>query len=126
MAAREVLFLIGRDGAILWSDASSSPVALPDSRLRWEKIWELRDEIQEIAHSHPAGPHAFSREDETTMDALTSALGRPLRFTVVSPDGMITRLAKDDLDIEIEPWWTGLLRLASGMSPRLSENGKEV
>jgi hypothetical protein len=118
MAAREVLFLIGQSGEILWSDASSSPTALPDSRTRWEMIWKLRDQIHEIAHSHPAGPHAFSPEDETTMDALTSALGRSLRFTVVSPQGMITRLGKDDLDVEAEPWWTGLLRLASEMSPR--------
>jgi hypothetical protein len=127
VTSREVLFLIGRDGAILWSDASSSPTALPDSRTRWEKIWELRAEIDEIAHSHPTGPHAFSREDETTMQALNTALGRPLRFSVVSPDGMLTRLGNDDLAIEGEPWWTALLRLASGMPSRLhEENGKEV
>ena len=33
---REVLLLIGEDDVVLWSDASDSPVALPDSRLRWE------------------------------------------------------------------------------------------
>jgi hypothetical protein len=115
MESREVLFLIGRHGTILWSDVSSSPTALPDSRTRWERIWELRDDIYEIAHSHPAGPHAFSREDETTMAALTTALGRPLRFSVISPHGMITRLDDHDFDVEDEPWWTELLRLASGM-----------
>ena len=42
MHPREVCVLIGRDGAVLWSDASDSPVALPDSRERWEAIWRLR------------------------------------------------------------------------------------
>src|SRR5688572_21324871 len=115
MAPREVLFLLGRGGVILWSDASTSPVALPDSRARWEKIWELRDELEEIAHSHPHGPLAFSNEDETTMAALTSALGKTLRFSVVAPSGMVVRAADQTSRVENEPWWTGLLRLASGM-----------
>lgn len=73
--AREVFFLIGRGGALIWSDASTSPSALPDSRRRWEAIWENRAELEELAHSHPNGPLAFSSEDETTMQALEGALG---------------------------------------------------
>ena len=42
---REVFFLIGERGDILWSDASDSPVRLPDSRARWEAIWSRRDRI---------------------------------------------------------------------------------
>jgi hypothetical protein len=126
MAPREVLFLLGRGGVILWSDASTSPVALPDSRARWEKIWELRDELEEIAHSHPQGPLAFSDEDETTMAALASALGRSLRFSVVAPAGMVVRQADQTLRLESEPWWSELLRLASGMYPEVKTLGKEV
>jgi hypothetical protein len=127
MAPREVLFLLGRGGVILWSDASSSPVALPDSRLRWEKIWELREELEEIAHSHPHGPLAFSNEDETTMQALTSALGRTLRFSVVAPGGMVVRHGEQTSRADSEPWWTALLRLASGMQTETSEiSRKEV
>ena len=59
-AGREVCLLIGRGGAILWADASDSATALPDSRARWEAIWRHRDELEIIAHSHPAGPEAFS------------------------------------------------------------------
>jgi hypothetical protein len=120
---REVFFVIGEDGVIVWSDASDSPVRLPDSRARWEAIWERRDRIVEIAHSHPIGPLAFSREDETTMRALVTALGRSLRFSVVAPDGMVRRdepleatIETDDVVVTNEPWWTTLLRLASGMT----------
>jgi hypothetical protein len=114
---REVLFLIGRDGAVLWADASASPVALPDSRARWEAIWRHRVELEEIAHSHPVGPLAFSEEDETTMEALLQALpGRP-RFSVVAPGGTLVRMEGADVLLPRgeEPWWTTLLRLASGM-----------
>jgi hypothetical protein len=110
--SREVFFLIGRNGALLWSDASTSPAALPDSRARWEAIWKHRDELEELSHSHPLGPLAFSHEDETTMAALDGALGKTLCFSVVAPNGMIRR---DHGVVEEEPWWAELLRLASGM-----------
>lgn len=113
---REVLFLIGRGDAVLWSDASGSPTALPDSRARWEAIWELRDDLETIAHSHPLGPAAFSREDETTMAALDSALGRAVRYTVVAPRAVVTRAAGETFPEDPEPWWAALLRLASGMT----------
>jgi len=130
MLVREVLFLIGRGGAILWSDVSTSPTLLPDSRQRWEKIWEHRGELEEIAHSHPAGPLAFSQEDETTMSALSSALGRELRFSVIAPDGMIVRRGAETSKMQAEPWWAPLIRLASGMTPgrgtvRAKEPGNE-
>jgi len=123
----EVCFLVDRGARVLWSDASSSPVALPDSRARWEAIWSRRRILVEIAHSHPVGPHAFSREDETTMDALVAALGKGLVFSVVAPNGMIRRrYAKKkgrfeslgDSNVQEEPWWTALLRASSGMTPK--------
>lgn len=125
---REVCLLIGRigeDDVVLWSDASGSAVALPDSRERWEAIWSRRDVIVEIAHSHPVGPEAFSREDETTMAALVSALGRPLTFSVVAPARMVrttfdpAKSAEDYVKtfVEDEPWWASLLRHASSMRP---------
>lgn len=115
--AREVFFLVGRGEAVLWSDASRSPVALPDSRRRWEMIWEHRGEIEELSHSHPRGPLAFSTEDETTMQALDSALGRALVFSVVAPAGMIRAEAGAVSAVHAEPWWTELLRRASHMDP---------
>src|SRR5687768_15959006 len=100
---REVCFLIGHDGSVLWADASDSPVALPDSRDRWEAIWQLREELAEIAHSHPVGPLAFSAEDESTMEALDSALGRAVRYSVVAPRGTIVRADGETFQIDSEP-----------------------
>ena len=112
---REVFFLIGRGDVVLYCDASESPVAIPDSRRRWEEIWRRRKVLTEIAHSHPVGPLAFSREDETTMAALSTALGKTPRFSVVAPGGMIRREENSDRIVKPEPWWAALLRLASGM-----------
>jgi hypothetical protein len=112
---REVFFVIGRGGVVLWSDASQSSSALPDSRERWERIWALRDDIEELAHSHPIGPLAFSHEDETTMEALALGLGRTPWFSVVAPDGMIRRQNGMDARVLEEPWWANLLRRASQM-----------
>jgi len=133
---REVCLLIGRGGAILWSDASSSPVWLADSRARWEAIWHHRDELEEITHSHPVGPLGFSGEDETTMSALCAALGRRPRFSVVAPSGTVRRtyplrladgtwppLVDEVLSPQAEPFWAALLRLASGMTPVQAEPG---
>ena len=117
MTAVEVLFLIDHAGRVLWSDASSSPVALPDHRGRWEAIWHHRADLAEIAHSHPVGPLAFSAEDEATMEALTDALGRAPLFSVVTSDAMLRRQGGRDERVVDEPWWAALLRRASG-SPR--------
>jgi hypothetical protein len=114
---REVCFLIDGKGRLLWSDASMSPMALPDSRARWEAIWHHRAQLAEISHSHPVGPLAFSPEDETTMEALILALGARPRFSVVAPEGMLVRDREgQEARASEEPWWAGLLRLASGMT----------
>jgi hypothetical protein len=116
---REVCFLIGRGDAVLWADASDSPAALPDSRARWEAIWRHRHELEAIVHSHPLGPPAFSAEDLGTMAAIDAALGRALRYCVVAPRATITHGPTDHhhpIPLDPEPWWAGLVRLASGMS----------
>ncbi len=125
---REVCFLIGARDVVLWADGSGSASALPDSRTRWQEIWDRRDELVEIAHSHPNGPSAFSAEDETTMEALTTALGRAIRFSVVAPVGTIVREGETTSELETEPWWASLMRLASGMTcaSRATSTNKEA
>ena len=112
---REVCFLIGADGAVLWSDASESPLALPDSRARWEAIWTRRDVLVELAHSHPLGPEAFSAEDLSTMQALDDALGRRLTFSLVTPTQYLVRTAADGAVPAKAPSWVAALRVASGL-----------
>lgn len=113
MTAPEVCFLIGRGGAVLWADFGVSAVSLPDSRARWEAIWTHRAELAIVAHSHPLGPRAFSAEDESTMAALDAALGRPLGYVVVAPDGVVTRSV--EAESLVGAWWLALLRRASGL-----------
>lgn len=113
---REVCFLIGRGDAVLYADASNSAASLPDSRVRWEAIWQHRDELDAIVHSHPLGPAAFSAEDESTMQAIDAALGRRMQYCVVAPRVTISRTGDADIiKLHPEPWWAGLLRLSSGM-----------
>jgi hypothetical protein len=109
---REVCVLVGAGDAILWADAGSA-AALPDSRARWEAIWARRGELVAIAHSHPLGPAAFSAEDESTMQAIDAALGRPLHYYVVAP--RVTIVSTRAGAVDPEPWWAHLVRLASGM-----------
>lgn len=122
---REVFFLVDVDGVVIHREASDSAIAIPDARSRWEIIWEHRERIGEIAHSHPIGPLAFSEEDETTFSALTSALGRPLVFSVVAPSGMLRRQGARDERVECEPTWADELRVASGIAPKAGAEGSE-
>ena len=113
---REVCFLIGAEDQVLWSDASESPLALPDSRARWEAIWSRRAELVEICHSHPLGPEAFSAEDISTMHALDDALGKSVRFSLVTPNQYLVRGDTDNATAAPEPSWVPALRVASGIS----------
>ena len=79
-------------------------------------IWDHREHLEELSHSHPNGPLAFSKEDETTMQALETALGKELRFSVVAPAGVIAKQGNEVTPVDPEPWWANLMRLASGMS----------
>lgn len=118
---REVCFLIGEDDVVLWSDASDSPVAMPDNRERWQQIWKHRDTLVEVVHTHPLGGLYFSSTDEDTMKALDEALGRPLLYAVVTAEGMIRRRNVESIDdetVEDPPWWVPVLRATSGCIPK--------
>ncbi|MFO0552415.1 MAG: hypothetical protein U0271_28765 [Polyangiaceae bacterium] len=117
MRPREVFFLIDLEGAVLFEEASDSAIAIPDARARWQRIWELRDRLSEISHSHPLGPLGFSEVDDTTMEAIDSALGRRLTFSVVAPDGMVRREPDGKVHaVRDEPAWTSRMRALSGMT----------
>jgi hypothetical protein len=49
------------------------------------------------------------------MAALDSALGKVVRFSVVAPRVTIARDGDQTIEVNPEPWWAALLRLASGM-----------
>lgn len=114
MTEREVLFLLDADGVVLWSDVGSAS-ALPDSRARWEAIWNARDRLAAIAHSHPSGPLALSSVDRETMAAIDAALGRALRYLVVAPRGVIACEDGVSAIVDGEPAWVARMRTESGM-----------
>jgi hypothetical protein len=116
VSPREVCYLIGADGAVLWRDTTGSAQALADSRERWEAIWRYRAEIAEVAHTHPHGPLEFSTVDTTTMAAIDAALGRTLAYIVVTANGMLRRAADGTLEVVAdEPAWADRLRAESGI-----------
>ena len=114
---REILLLIDGQGRVVWSD-SGGPTSLPDSRERWEAIWRNRHDLAEVVHTHPRGMLRFSLEDESTMEALDHALAETPVFSIVTDEGMLRRIDGEDVIVNEEPWWTTLLRLASGISLR--------
>ncbi|HTW98138.1 MAG TPA: Mov34/MPN/PAD-1 family protein [Acidimicrobiales bacterium] len=112
----EVCFLLGVGGALLWADVGDDATSLGDSRARWEAVWAHRGELGEIVHSHPGGSLRFSLEDESTMKAIDAGLGRRLDYGIVSPAGYLRRRGDgSESRVTDEPWWTRLLRAASGL-----------
>ncbi|MEX2552490.1 MAG: hypothetical protein WD627_05780 [Actinomycetota bacterium] len=112
----EVCFLVGLDAEVMWADLDGTPGALKDSRARWEAIWRNRERLVEVAHTHPSGLLAFSSEDSTTMEAVDAALGRRLRYSVVTGEAVLLRDEFENTKVvPVEPWWAELIRQASGM-----------
>lgn len=115
---REVCFLIDHNGEVFWQDTDDNSGYLRDHRDRWTAIWENRDRLAVIAHSHPCGPEGFSSEDVSTMEAISRALGRWLMFSVVAPEHTLLLNGGEHfarLTRALEPAWARELRVASGM-----------
>ncbi len=113
MTPREVLFLISQTGEVLWRDVGESPLALPDTRTRWEALWHHREALAIVAHSHPLGPASFSEEDESTMRAVEEALGRTLTWVVVAPVALVQR---GPVTVDARAGWVSELKTLSHMT----------
>jgi len=94
--------------------------SLPDSQKLWEVIWEHRDVLKGLAHSHPgSGVPGPSWEDRTTFSAIERALGQRLDWWITSSDTVVLlRWAGPDkhnyeaVRIEDPPWVGELRRLS--------------
>ena len=61
--------------------------ALPDSRALWVALWDRREALLGVAHSHPGwGPPRPSRVDLETFDACERGLGLRLRWWIATRD----------------------------------------
>jgi hypothetical protein len=88
----EAAVVVGLDGnPIHWhSPPGRTSVAIPDTRTLWDVLWENRDNLAGVAHSHPgSGLPGPSLEDVTTFAAVESGLGRRLNWWIISTDRVV-------------------------------------
>lgn len=82
---------------------------LPDNRSLWDVLWENRDNLLGFAHSHPGeGLPGPSHEDVTTFAAVEAALGKRLKWYIISRTGLVVCE------------WRGPHRLTYSVEPILS------
>src|SRR5262245_25123803 len=108
---REVCFLLVDDKILRLYIGSATKI--PDNRERWEIIWQYRNEITEIAHSHPGEFLDFSQEDLTTMQAVEAGTGKAFVWSIVTRGGFLSRQAGKDRARSDVPWWLGVMRALS-------------
>lgn len=84
---REVALIFDKEGRPLaWSDDSKAQgCAIPDSRNLWDAIWDYRQQLGGVAHTHPwDGPTGPSSTDLTTFAALEKGLGLRLVWPIIT------------------------------------------
>lgn len=113
---REVCFILIEDKIL--RAYFGSQTRIPDARERWEVIWNHRNEITEIAHSHPGEFLDFSHEDLTTMEAVEAGTGKQFVWSVITKTRFLSRKAGKDVRREDLPWWLELMRQLSYGEPR--------
>lgn len=116
----EVAVVVDKQGsAIHWHvPEGRSSCAIPDSRGLWEILYENRDVIQGVAHSHPGvGIPGPSHTDVTTFAAIEAGLGRRLDWWITSSNAMVVcrwagpdRLSYTSILLTVEPFWADKLR----------------
>jgi proteasome lid subunit RPN8/RPN11 len=120
----EAGLVIGSDGEPIRVHLPSgrSSTYLPDSRELWEFLWEHKESVAGIAHSHPgSGIPGPSHEDITTFAAIEAGLGRRLSWWIASSDMSVLVRWKgpERLDyvtyeyVDAEPSWMKELRWIS-------------
>lgn len=82
-----------------------SSVYIPDSRDLWEVMWENRDNLLGVAHSHPGfGLARPSWEDITTFQACEEALGKRLDWWIITQSSIeLFRYQEPELE-NIDPY----------------------
>ena len=83
----ETALVFDRQGKTLhWHEPPGrSGGSLPDSPDLWAVIWDNRDQLGGVAHTHPwKGPAAPSHTDVTTFRAIEQGLGSLLLWPIVT------------------------------------------
>ena len=83
----EAALVFDREGRTLfWHlPPGRSAGSIPDTQDLWEVLWENRDRLGGVAHTHPwEGDALPSQTDVTTFAAVEAGLGRRLQWWVVT------------------------------------------
>jgi hypothetical protein len=121
----ETAVVIDKQGrAIHWHVPPGRTVgSLPDSGDLWQVLWDARDTLSGVAHTHPgAGSPLPSREDVTTFAAVEAGLGVRLIWWIASSDHLAAfrHTGPDRYDYaaaaapDHDPAWLPRLRALSG------------
>jgi hypothetical protein len=63
------------------------PGYIPDTRKLWEVLWDNRGNLGSVVHSHPGqGLPQPSHTDITTFAAIEAALGKRIRWGIITHD----------------------------------------
>lgn len=88
---KEAAILVGFEGEVLYTHLppNRTSVFLPDDASLWDIIWQHRDSLAGIAHSHPGSGLPYpSTEDISTFNAIEAGLGASLNWWIISQDKM--------------------------------------
>ena len=83
----ETAMVFARDGhPIFWLCPNGcTSGSVPDSSNMWHRIWDSRDVIGGVAHTHPwVGPTDASHTDVTTFAAIEAGLGKRLYWPIIT------------------------------------------
>jgi len=124
----EACVVLSTSGSICFEHCPEGRSAgyIPDSAVLWEVLWDRREALGGVAHSHPGtGIPAPSHTDLSTFAAVECALGRRLTWWISSSTDTIAlvwggpdRLHYVAEQIHPEPDWVSRLRALSHINPR--------
>lgn len=115
----EVACVIAKDNTVLWwhEPEGRTSVSIPDKRDLWDILWENRDNIKGVAHTHPGyGLPMYSSEDYGTFKSVEAGLGRVLCWWIYTGDqGALFRRNGESYSgvIAVEEPWVAELRRRS-------------
>ena len=89
--ALEAAVVVDVDGQPMYwhTPVGRSAAAIPDSRALWLVLWDSRERLAGVAHTHPGGVLQPSSTDLRTFAACEDGLGRRLSWWLVSADRVV-------------------------------------
>lgn len=105
---REVCFILINDQILRAYSGTTN--AIPDNQARWQVIWEYREQITEIVHTHPGNFLEFSQEDKTTIQAVEAGTGKQFTWSIVTEDGYLSKKKNKRTVRQDQPWWLDILK----------------